>query len=163
MASDRNTRDRLRAEDVAARLQAVRAEAGYLIVAEFYCDNSDCSARELRVSFKDYDDTLSAAVRLRKCPCPFCGQPLKMHWACGPREEQIRQEQEARCSVNRQMLRRQRLQENPNAKFFAATAAEIVDDRLPPTPDGWFKSGGDIKPRTFVSRAKTTSDKGEEQ
>jgi hypothetical protein len=57
-------------------------------------------------------------------------------------------ERDARMSVNRQMY----LHENPETSFVPGNV--LFDDRLPPTPSGWFPPRAELSPRTFsASRA----------
>ncbi len=99
-----------------------------LLMVELYCENPACSAREIQVRIKDHDDLLK-----HKTPaltCPFCQRPVKVHWAMPRREWTDEQDRQARMNVNMQMYVRDKSPMVP--------AMLMMDDRLPPTPAGWF-------------------------
>jgi len=123
-------------EDI-ERINAKLKEGEGLVSFEGYCTNSNCMAREIRVHLKNHDDPLlEHAVR-----CPMCRSRLKLHWVRTYREEAIEEDKVARRLVNMQMHYR----DYPE-RLGVISAAVLCDDRLPPTPPGWFddpsKAGG---------------------
>ena len=116
------------------------------IVFELYCEQTNCAARQVVVTIKDHDHILMKRLAARQ-PCPLCGQPLKFHRVETFAQLEAVDERDARMSVNRQMY----LLENPEG-FVPGNV--LFDDRLPPTPSGWFPPRAELSPRTFsTSRA----------
>jgi hypothetical protein len=116
-----------------AHLEEARKGNG-LLHLELYCDNSDCMAREVNVKVKDYENELVDSARKRGFKCPMCGKQMKQHGVETPAQREARKEEWSRVSVNLQM--RRRAQGEPG--IFVITGTWFHDDRLPPTPDGWF-------------------------
>jgi hypothetical protein len=106
-------------------IMAVRSQTP-LITVELYCEAEDCSAREIKVRIKDYDSTLHKA-NLR---CPLCGSVPKLHYAIDRETDRKRYERACREGVAVQMYKR----EHGACVPFSV----LGDDRLPPTPGGWF-------------------------
>lgn len=110
---------------------ARRREADYLLHLEAYCRVPECPAREVRVHLKDYDQTLLPLLRKRRgLRCPVCGGRLALHSIQDRDQEQQVRHLEARWSVNAQLW------ERDHGPVFPVAA--LCDDRLPPTPPGWF-------------------------
>jgi hypothetical protein len=111
------------------------------LVAEMYCGNAACAAREVTIRFKDYDQTLAGDVERRRglLPCPVCGVPMKLHWILTAIDHAATEKSEARMSVNTQMYERDHRPAGVTVRFVPATV--LVRDDLPPTPDGWWRSG----------------------
>jgi len=127
------------------RFRKARAK-GPLLYAEFYCEGSDCSARETLVKIKDLDGDLRHALAVGRLGCVLCGGPLKLHWVATFEEWGQREEAEARQSVALQMYRREMAKADA-AALFAVPFSVLTDDRLPPIPDGWFDGIGHLKAR----------------
>ena len=102
-----------------------------LIYLEGYCRNSSCSIREIEIRVKDHERTfLNEQSRLR---CPVCYVSLTLHWVRTAHEHTLVGEQFARMNVNEQMYVR-----DLGPGLHPVGADVMCDDRLPPTPDGWF-------------------------
>lgn len=108
-----------------------------LIVVRLQCGNQDCAVREIKVRCKDYDGTL-LPLRPGKPTCPFCGtSDVSVHNVRTFREDDAASDVAARERVNLQMwLRDNQPAESNRPVCFSAERA--MDDRLPPTPDGWW-------------------------
>lgn len=144
---------RERQEHIARTISEAR-ERDSLLYVEFYCDTSaDCAAREITVHVKDYDRTFVKSVISMVPVCPICRSPLKVHWVSSAREYVEVQERQARVSVNIQMRHR----DNGDA-LRVECASWYSDDRLPPTPEGWFASG----PRSAAVSRRRFVKKGDE-
>lgn len=121
-------------------------ESDSILSLELYCDESGCPAREIRLLVKDHDSTFVNLIKRQGgFRCPLCASPAKMHWVRTARQEAIEKEHSARCNVAMQMMRRDR---TPDGGLFVMSASEVCDDRLPPTPDGWFKKPHQIAETT---------------
>jgi hypothetical protein len=57
-----------------------------ILHGEFYCENRDCSVREVQIHVKDLAGTMRETIS--EVVCPLCRQPLKPHWV-RTREESI--------------------------------------------------------------------------
>jgi hypothetical protein len=108
----------------------------YVLYLEGYC-RGHCAVREVTLHIKDLDDELLAALSNRALTCPVCGGGLVVHWTRTAEEQAAEEETEARRSVNSQMRARD-FRRDHGRGLFSESAAELLDDRLPPTPDGWF-------------------------
>jgi len=109
----------------------------YQLVLEIYCSQSGCSVREITIHVKDHDKTFVPHLRKRSLVCPVCGGTnIIVHGLETALEAERQDDASARHSVNRQMLTRDRMAQGEDCAFL--TAAEFGDDRLPPTPPGWF-------------------------
>lgn len=117
------------------RIVAAR-DRDYQIHIHGYCESPDCTVRGVDIRVKDYDRELVQQLSQRVLSCPVCGSTLNVHGAETASECARRKEVHARRSVNLQM--RWRDQGWPDLRF--ARLSDMEDDRLPPTPDGWFKS-----------------------
>ena len=106
----------------------------YNLMAEAYCDG-DCPLREVTIHVKDHDKQLLRLLKSHGLTCPLCGHELKLHWVRTGREDQRHRDEDSRCSVNAQMYRR-------DTDGFSIPCSVLCDDRLPPTPDGWFSTRG---------------------
>ena len=105
-----------------------------LLYLELYCDKSACPAREIHLRVKDHDKAFVETVRRRGLCCPICGAPAKMHWIRTDAAQDSADRLEARSSVNMQMYVRDYCEDG-----FPVLPGDVIgDDRLPPTPDGWF-------------------------
>lgn len=105
-------------------------EQSALLTLHGYCDESSCAARQVRIEVKNDDGDVADILERRGLTCPLCGRALMFDGAfSGPRQRE-KDDQEARCSVNQQMYTRDH---GP-----AVPIAGALDDRLPPTPEGWF-------------------------
>lgn len=113
------------------RIREARAR-DYQLVIEGYCEAADCPARESRIAIKDHDETLLPLLERRGLSCPVCGGRLKLHCVAARDDAQLRDDADARVSVALQMYRR----DFPDA--LAVSMAVLSDDRLPPTPAGWW-------------------------
>jgi len=143
------------------RRVAEQRDEGYQVMAEAYCDSPRCPVREVELHIKDYDNELVALTAKRGWwSCPVCSEPLKLHWAMGPKQYSEQERERARWSVNEQMRTRDLHQRDPDA-LVVMDARDICDDRLPPTPEGWFGQGPQqpAKTRTFVSAKQKTGEK----
>lgn len=100
-----------------------------LLHFEFYCQ-SDCGCREVHVYVKDYDNDVLEKISRKWPVCPMCRSSLKFHWVKTAAEQEASTEQMSRCSVAYQMYRA--------AKGPVVPTSVLLDDRLPPVPDGWF-------------------------
>lgn len=154
----KRVKDRRAQVDAIVSETATAREQDYLLTYEIYCDgvSDGCPAREITIQIKDHDRTLVKLIKRQGgFRCPLCGGFAKMHWVRTATAERADNERLARCSVNMQMLRRQRA--HPGDIFFMS-ASEVLDDRLPPTPDGWFKpsslDGNRGKKRRFVKNGE---------
>jgi hypothetical protein len=100
------------------------------VMAELYCESPSCSAREVTILIKDDDEMLLDSQR--EFVCPICREPLKFHVVFTRSEHAAAENRDARRSVNTQMFARDQNGET------GIPIAISVDDRLPPTPDGWW-------------------------
>jgi hypothetical protein len=102
---------------------------------EWYCRVSACPVREVRVHLKDPDHELEAMLEGRHPPrCPLCDTTLALHHVQTAAEHTAAWEVAARCSVNTQMWWR----DDPFGVQGLTPATVLADDRLPPTPAGWW-------------------------
>jgi hypothetical protein len=129
------------ADDQWRRIEAARAEH-YQVFFEFYCRNQDCAVREVEVRVKDYDGDLLSALKGRRPTCPLCAYPLALHNVAGGPSYRRQEDADARRSVNAQMRLRD-LERDAPGHLHALRATEMIDERLPPTPDGWFTRDDD--------------------
>lgn len=107
-----------------------------LLYVEAYCRSTFCCAREVEILLKDYDREAVGLMRRSGFKCPVCGEgSLTVHNILTARGKSALDAHEARMSVNRQMLARDREGEGRHVFF---SGPEFCDDRLPPTPPGWF-------------------------
>jgi hypothetical protein len=133
-------------KDSIDKVAKARAESSG-IVLELYCEQTNCAARQVVITIRDHDNILVERLAARQ-PCPLCGKPLKFHKVETFARRQAVDERDARMSVNRQMYL---IHENPDG-FVPGNV--LFDDRLPPTPCGWFPPRAELSPRTFsTSRA----------
>jgi hypothetical protein len=96
-----------RAHAIAEALRAARQRFAlrvFIGVAELYCDNELCAAREVEVHLKEHDGEMVATAGW--C-CPACGAPLKLHRVETLHERWDADEAAARRSVNVQRWRRE--------------------------------------------------------
>lgn len=103
---------------------------------EIYCESSMCDARAITLLLKDNDD-LVEHLRAREWTCPICGEPAKLHGFTDMKGAEHMEEKEARISVNLQMRKRDHLRRT-GEELTTFNVTELLDDRLPPTPVGWF-------------------------
>ncbi len=71
---------------VLAEIIAARSHDAILTI-EGYCDQSECSAREVEIFVKDFDDTFLSVLSRRGLSCPVCGVQLKVHHVVARRDE----------------------------------------------------------------------------
>ena len=129
-----NRRTRKPEEQLAAKLGAARQRSApwaFVGELEMYCQNSRCPARTVTLFVKEHDsktpDTLT---------CPACQRPLKVHHVETIGEVHRNAELDARQSVLVQMYDR----DHATPDGFSLTPAHVFfDDRLPPTPPGWWE------------------------
>jgi hypothetical protein len=127
-----------RAQRIKTQREAIAKASGKfngLFFLELYCDAPDCAFRQVRISVKDYDSDKRLRVKFSGLPCPLCGHLLKLHYAMDPREHMNEREKEARSSVACQMWVRDSGEDGIPLVLF-------LDDRLPPTPKGWWEAIG---------------------
>jgi hypothetical protein len=120
----------VRPEDLPA-VQRTR-DAEPLVEVSGYCNSQGCPGRQLSMVVKDYDDELVKLLRRRGLRCPLCSKPMLFDGVLGLSEYRARDEHAARVSVNQQMFIRDA------GGFPVLTEGLLRDDRLPPTPEGWF-------------------------
>ena len=123
------------------------------IVLELYCEQTNCAARQVVVTIKDHDNILVERLAARQQPCPLCGKPLNFHQVETFAQREAVDERDARMSVNRQMY----LYENPDG-FVPGNV--LFDDRLPPTPSGWFPPRAELSQRTLNTSRAGSRDSG---
>jgi hypothetical protein len=93
--------------------------------------------RSVQCYIKDLDQTFMEQAKAGII-CPLCRFPLKLHYVLGPGPYQDLIDTEARRSVNQQMRMRDRRASWHDFESRVFALSEIVDDRLPATPDGYF-------------------------
>ncbi|MGE0359678.1 MAG: hypothetical protein AB7R67_03045 [Vicinamibacterales bacterium] len=96
--------------------------------------------RTLTLDLKDHDATLVPTLRRRAPACPACGAALIVHHVHTQAEAERHARRDARASVNLQMRERDA---GPDAVMILPLD-DYDDDRLPPTPPGWF--GAEARP-----------------
>jgi hypothetical protein len=136
--------DTMTAGAVVAALARARQE-DVMLAIEGYCTDPECPTREVEITVKDhYGDLVAMVERRGGLHCPVCGGRLKLHWVATRQQYAEQRDEDARCDVNAQMYRRDQQAAGANAALVAfTTMARLVDDRLPPTPPGWWdKEGG---------------------
>jgi hypothetical protein len=129
-------------------------EHGHVIEVEFYCERPACAAREIRVTLKDHDSNLVPHMAHHVVACPICSHPVKVHWVRSAHDQARHDEALARSSVNTQMF----LRDLPPDELGAVPASVLCDERLPPTPPGWFDDAPPPEPkptRVFRSKSRT--------
>lgn len=115
----------------AKRAIAAARRRSELLVLRCYCENADCSVRQVKVRVKDLDGD----KRLGQIPkCPLCSAPMNLHDALTFAEEDRHELRNARGSVAVQMYER----DHERGGIVATPASVFTDDRLPPTPVGWW-------------------------
>lgn len=98
----------------------------YMLYIRFYCEAPECSVREIDVTVKDYERDLVAILREKGPRCPVCGSPdVSIHFVETREQYKLREEREARWSVNVQRRRR-------DTGSICMLASELTDDTLPP-------------------------------
>lgn len=113
-------------------------EHDYQLYIEAYCRN-DCPVREVQVRVKDHDRELLAMIGANGLLCPVCGGALALHHVMDTNGRRASEAVAARLSVNAQMYERDQRARNPEQTLVAIPASVLFNNRLPPTPDGWFK------------------------
>lgn len=123
-------------------------ESSSILHMELYCENAACPAREIEIYLKDHDTTLIGMVRARGgMSCPVCSAQLKIHWIQDPYGYARSRERSARESVNCQMY----VRDFCDPDLPVITGDVMGDDRLPPTPEGWFRTRRrNVQKRRFV-------------
>jgi hypothetical protein len=117
---------------------------GYLpgsarLVIELGCQNSDCPVREITFRLKDYNVTLASLLR-SPVTCPICHtSELALHSVRTFKEVEDDWDRRARACVNGQMWARDH---SLDPAFPVYDMARACDERLPPTPPGWWEEEG---------------------
>ena len=106
-----------------------------MLCIEGYCENPDCPARQVTVDIKDHDHELLPLLKRNGLTCMVCKAPLSFNRAETLGDNGRRRSHEARCSVSRQMYSRDYAD---NSGLCALPMTVFGDDRLPPTPPGWW-------------------------
>jgi hypothetical protein len=74
--------------------------------------------------------------------CPIChGSELGFYQLASPEDHEQWQFRQARKLVNWQMYRRDHADQRARDGFVSFPASVMGDDRLPPTPPGWWEAG----------------------
>jgi hypothetical protein len=115
-------------------LQRARVRHGtdlpFLGEIEVYCQHADCPIRTVTLYTKERDSPTPAALH-----CPACKKPLKLHHVHTLDEVERECARDARWSVASQMYSR----DHPSPDGFGVVPGTVfLDDRLPPTPEGWW-------------------------
>jgi hypothetical protein len=108
---------------ISAALAAARARSqlpDFIGEAELYCQNSDCTFREVVVTIKEHDGPTTPA----RLVCPACRRTLKVHHILTLEEQRAVFERDARVSVNVQRYLRR-------TSAFAVPIGVLLDDSLP--------------------------------
>src|SRR3989442_1270163 len=95
-----------RANVIAAALSAARRRSElyhFIGYVTGYCDNGDCSVREVDIRLKEADGETMASAGWR---CPACGAPLNLHGVESLDERTEADELDARRSVAAQLYAR---------------------------------------------------------
>jgi hypothetical protein len=116
-----------------ARVREAR-EKNYLLTIRAYCEGY-CPARTFEIEIKDHDDQLLEMVR-KGLRCPVCGtRRVAVHAVLTAEERSARSAASARAAVNAQMYTRDH---TAPGNLVVIPASRLGDDRLPPTPAGWW-------------------------
>ena len=108
-----------------------------LLRFEAYCDQSSCPAREIRVDVKDYDKNLITHLEADGLRCPICREELKVYAVATKEDAAAADNRVARSLVAQQMYVRDH-QGGASSLVTMPTTVQC-DERLPPTPKGWWK------------------------
>jgi hypothetical protein len=129
------------ASDVADQLAQlpVHPDDWVRLKPRLYCEREGCPVRTIEISVKDTQGLLIERLRHQALHCPIChGAALSVHEVLTLDQSGARDAREARESVNTQMWQRDHaIDSNPWSR--AVPVAVLLDDRLPPTPEGWFE------------------------
>lgn len=117
---------------IATVLRALDRSTSGLIWINAYCAATGCPVREVDIRVKDYDAELMPLLRRQEgVLCPVCQTPMQVHGAATLSEHERAAAMHARMSVNGQMYER-------DHSGIGAPLRVLIDERLPPTPEGWF-------------------------
>ena len=109
----------------AAALDSARKRSAVGIffgVATLYCNNSDCSAREIEIHVKELVRPLTAERR-----CPACRRLLTLHHVATREERHVADEAAARLNVIDQLYERQHPGEATSlAAFFSVPLDDLI-------------------------------------
>lgn len=135
--------------DAQTTIVGAARELDGLLYIEAYCQNPSCAVRDITIHIKDHDATIVRDVSVRGICCPVCNGITTVHFAITSRTHHERGEQLARWSVNEQMY----VRDHCHSGLVVMPVSAMNDDRLPPTPDGWFSRLPTVagKRRVFVS------------
>jgi hypothetical protein len=113
------------------RARWVGTHLGTVLIVEVVCCAPECCAREIRVRLKNHGTGLPGSVR-----CPICGgTQLALQSIRTFVEDERTRDRAARARVNWQMYGRDHAVNGIAAIPFSI----LKDDRLPPTPAGWWE------------------------
>jgi hypothetical protein len=114
------------------------AHAGTLSELRLYCEGDDCPARTIEIALKATQGALIERFRRQVPRCPICHRAtLSVHEVLTLEQSEARDDRAARESVNTQMWQRDHaVDDDPWSRAVPVTV--LLDDRLPPTPEGWF-------------------------
>lgn len=143
------------------RLQIALAHGTQLYI-ETYCRNDICCGREILIRIKDYDKSLVRQLSGGGFDCPICGQTLALHWIQTAQERDASEAREARSLVNHQMHVRDE-QKRTGKSLVVVPLSLDGDDRLPPTPSGWFDHVQKVGESTATARRRFVSAKNKEK
>jgi hypothetical protein len=114
-------------------------EDDYLLHIDAYCESTKCPGRAFEIQVKDHDRALADLIRRRGLTCPVCGtKNVSIHDVRTSEDDEARDEQQARASVNRQMYERDHVPHDDGFRLVGIPLDVFVDDRLPPTPPDWW-------------------------
>lgn len=116
-------------------VKAAMARAGVasLVHVVAYCEEAECPVRDFDIKLKHVDEI----DLVRALACPWCGSlRVSVHGAETLDEREASLNRNARERVNVQMLQRDR---PAPGGLHVMTIGEFTDDRLPPTPPGWWE------------------------
>ena len=126
-------------QHLAVQLVVAARRQDALFHIEGYCDGTRCPARDVRLCLKDYADQAIALIARHGLTCPLCGAALKVHGVWTRNEQHRHAEARARMSVSEQMYRRDQAATDQVERGIVLTPLRVLlDDRLPPTPAGWW-------------------------
>jgi hypothetical protein len=102
---------------------------------ELYCHGEDCPVRTITLSLKDDANTLASFLD-RPLRCPICqSADVALEWVRTMDEREDEWDRDARSSVNMQLWAR----DHRHEPFLSYPASVVGDERLPPTPPGWWE------------------------
>jgi hypothetical protein len=132
-------REETKREEWRARISAVRQQSDILWL-HLYCLNPACPVRHMKIEANDMDllgDALLRFLDMELPRCPVCSNEKRRLELLGVQTKDAHENQErlsARGLVAVQMWER----DHKGAIGFPADV--LVDERLPPTPPGWWET-----------------------